>query len=672
MPRQHHSPASCNRDTAMRIGLRLSVALCALLIALPPLPQAYGGPQPGQSMSSDGITAVLPDAQINLGIPSGSVDVRKYGAVCDGVTNVVAAVDAAVAAGALKVFLPANCLYKPTANTTPTGVEIVGEDWKTSTISVADRATDNLSMGPRAIFRNVAIISKFCDEDPNPALTAKVCPVGYAANISDSANTIHNWVYQSVWVTSGTQVTGPTSVVSTDIPNAAYVTTAPGADAVYLQSGGAASSAARVVTAGANAIGLYVLNGFGDAANDHTGLWIKEFSSNGGTVSKSSLYIARASATGGVATSLYIGDSDSGGNNTSPLFDSVVTHQTSGNLHNVYHATSTFTGDVLQTNMGNSSGTFSGNFFNHTVAGSSKIKGAADGTIDIATGATYKINNTTVLSGTGLGTGILASSLTSTGTLTGGATGAGFTLDFANSTLSGSIGTANGGTGSTASTARFIQDSATNVSTRNSSGNPTFSVTGTAGTPTAYVTVQSGGASIATVYANGSSGVTGTLQLGIAGQAVNLVGDFTPSANYKVNSSTLSKTSDTAFATVPGLTVALAAGKTYSCKGYLTVTGAGASGGIKVTLANADTLTATSISMTASNFNGATTNARSTATALGSAIGAATAVSTDVNIDAAIVVNAAGTIALQAAQNGSDGTATVVGINSSFQCVRVT
>lgn len=49
-----------------------------------------------------------------------------------------------------------------------------------------------------------------------------------------------------------------------------------------------------------------------------------------------------------------------------------------------------------------------------------------------------------------------------------------------------------------------------------------------------------------------------------------------------------------------------------------------------------------------------------------------TAVVTDVQIDGSIVVNVAGTINLQAAQNASFATSTVVGQDgSTFQCVRV-
>lgn len=154
-----------------------------------------------------------------------------------------------------------------------------------------------------------------------------------------------------------------------------------------------------------------------------------------------------------------------------------------------------------------------------------------------------------------------------------------------------------------------------------------------------------------------------------AGKQTNgSIGDV-PFQSSKLSTAALNKT-DTTFATVTGLSMTLTAGRTYNCRGHLTVTAAPAGGGVKVTLATPDTLTVTSMSMSAANFNGTTTNARSTATALGSAIGAATATATDVDIVAGIVVNATGTLAVQAAQNAASGT-TTIGQNSTFSCDRV-
>jgi hypothetical protein len=138
---------------------------------------------------------------------------------------------------------------------------------------------------------------------------------------------------------------------------------------------------------------------------------------------------------------------------------------------------------------------------------------------------------------------------------------------------------------------------------------------------------------------------------------------------FKVSTADLSK-SNASFATITGLTQYLTAGKTYFCHGHVTVTAADAAGGAKVTLANADSLTLTSGTFTATNWNGTTLNAKSTATALGSAVGAATAVTTDIDIEGSLVVNAAGTVALQGAENAVDATVTTFGKGSTFGCVR--
>ncbi len=128
----------------------------------------------------------------------------------------------------------------------------------------------------------------------------------------------------------------------------------------------------------------------------------------------------------------------------------------------------------------------------------------------------------------------------------------------------------------------------------------------------------------------------------------------------------------TTFGTITGLSLSLTAGKTYSCRGWLSVSGVAATGGIKVRLTTPDTLTATTFRFTGANFNGTTVNARNTGTALTSGVIAnATATVTDVEIVGSIEVNAAGTLVVQHAQNAADATNTVVAKGSTFSCKRV-
>lgn len=137
----------------------------------------------------------------------------------------------------------------------------------------------------------------------------------------------------------------------------------------------------------------------------------------------------------------------------------------------------------------------------------------------------------------------------------------------------------------------------------------------------------------------------------------------------KVSTAQLDKTSNTTLATVTGLSVALTAGKTYKIEGWLSTT-SGAAGGLKVALVASGGLTATSCAFKALAFNGTTVVANTTVTALGSNIVANNAVITDVFIRGSIVVNVAGTINVQAAQNTSDGTTTSVFANSNFSAKR--
>lgn len=178
------------------------------------------------------------------------------------------------------------------------------------------------------------------------------------------------------------------------------------------------------------------------------------------------------------------------------------------------------------------------------------------------------------------------------------------------------------------------------------------------------------------LYINSKSGsnlqyrVNGTAVWGVGATGTMVIGQIgdVKDQSFVVSSSALNKT-DVNFATVTGLSVSLSAGKAYACHGHLTVTAAPAAGGIKVALNTSDTLTVTSMSVTALNMNAAVVNARTTATALNTAVGAATATATDIDIDAGIVVNAAGTLVVQAAQNAASGT-TTVGPNSTFWCKR--
>lgn len=182
-----------------------------------------------------------------------------------------------------------------------------------------------------------------------------------------------------------------------------------------------------------------------------------------------------------------------------------------------------------------------------------------------------------------------------------------------------------------------------------------------------WLTVGNGGAGNTVL---GESGKTTTVNGLVATNAALTTPTLTDPImpGFVVSTSTLTKTTDTALATVPGLSVALTAGKTYNCHGHLT--GAQAGGGLKLEMVGTGGLTATSASFTAELTANTIITQTTTVTALGTDM-AGFFDYTNVYIDGAIVVNAGGTINVQAAQNTSDGAATTILVNSTFQCVRV-
>lgn len=126
-------------------------------------------------------------------------------------------------------------------------------------------------------------------------------------------------------------------------------------------------------------------------------------------------------------------------------------------------------------------------------------------------------------------------------------------------------------------------------------------------------------------------------------------------------------TSTAALANITGLTVNVAAGRTYSFEAYLSFTDA-AAGGIQAAIAG--TATATAIEYDGwiidSGANGIKGNTQ--ATSLGTAVATATTTGTAgvVLIKGTITVNAAGTLTVQAAQNTSNGTPTTIKRGSYF------
>lgn len=124
------------------------------------------------------------------------------------------------------------------------------------------------------------------------------------------------------------------------------------------------------------------------------------------------------------------------------------------------------------------------------------------------------------------------------------------------------------------------------------------------------------------------------------------------------------KTSNTTLGNVTGLTVNVAAGRTYSFRAVLYTT-SNIGGGVQAAIGG--TATATAIVYQGRTLSSTTVGANDRATALGTAVGAITTVTVAfIEIDGTITVNAAGTLTVQFAQNASNGAASSVLVGSSF------
>lgn len=128
-----------------------------------------------------------------------------------------------------------------------------------------------------------------------------------------------------------------------------------------------------------------------------------------------------------------------------------------------------------------------------------------------------------------------------------------------------------------------------------------------------------------------------------------------------------SQASNTTLANVTGLvSPTLVAGAKYLYWGYLATTN-NATGGIKLQWTAGGGLTATALLQDTWVYNTTTVSAQANATALGSPFVNAAVAATAVEFSGIIVVNVAGTMQLQAAQNTSNGTALTV-TNNSYVC----
>ena len=126
---------------------------------------------------------------------------------------------------------------------------------------------------------------------------------------------------------------------------------------------------------------------------------------------------------------------------------------------------------------------------------------------------------------------------------------------------------------------------------------------------------------------------------------------------------------NTTVASISGLSVNVIAGATYVFRAYLPVTVDG-TGGIKIAIGG--TATWTSVNETAYAYTASAIATVNNATATpGTTLTAALTSYNSIIIEGTVKINAAGTLAVQMAQNAAGGSASSVLVNASFTVTRV-
>jgi trimeric autotransporter adhesin len=201
-------------------------------------------------------------------------------------------------------------------------------------------------------------------------------------------------------------------------------------------------------------------------------------------------------------------------------------------------------------------------------------------------------------------------------------------------------------------------DAAT-ASTSNSlwiGGGTTAVMSATAINSTPVVTVP--GSLTVTGALTASGGLTGTVT-GIGGSVGGIA------------TGTFSQASNTTLTTVTGMSATLVAGATYVFWGYLSCSSGATTTGLNLALTGTGGLTATSFVSDTWSYNTTTLNAETNQSTFGSLMLNAAQIVTTVEFSGSIVVNAGGTVVMQAAQKTSGTTAVTVANGSMMVFTRV-
>jgi hypothetical protein len=286
------------------------------------------------------------------------IDLRKFGALCDGSTNSLTAWNTAITAGLLKLYLPPSCKVAYTTNggfVLPTNLDVLGGDTLTSQLHaycVAVATCDAAGTAGAGGFlyansyvrlRNVNVKGNSCA--PGEIYVVLGCPVQLYVNISEAIGGDPGQVVLQTYA---------------GISIEAGATVLPGGQSgiVVLQSGpgGGIYTGYR----GTSALGYGLEANISTSTDGGRALLISRATDNLG------LDIVDTGATGATY-----------GNPSMRIFSA---QRTAGNYFNLWHSTTTWGGTGIDFDFGNS-GTFSGKFINAKLAGASKFSVDASGNV---------------------------------------------------------------------------------------------------------------------------------------------------------------------------------------------------------------------------------------------------------------------------------------------------
>jgi hypothetical protein len=272
-----------------------------------------------------------------------AVDIRDYGAKCDGTDDHVA-IESAITAGNKVLWFPQNTLWIPTGNLIPSGITIIGEDWMSDIIQSTTADSVYLTIGSGTICKNVAFYDAFgiaMGLSPNYKR-----PVGTIFNASSShTHTVQNYPLEAsvTYVGDGGNDRPAHAVLNYGRGDSYYCVDSRGQLSTGFRADYYGDGKAHYVDLKANS------TGYGFYAVVESGSTARPFYSEVKT-DVASLTIAPSFTTGN---------------------DIVITTsaKTGGNFINIYHATSAFNGVGIIMNIGNAGGTFTGKFLDFRNSG---------------------------------------------------------------------------------------------------------------------------------------------------------------------------------------------------------------------------------------------------------------------------------------------------------------